>query len=261
MSVVLKHSPPVAADPICAAAVDLAWSAAVDDGGPEAVGAHVGLTAESELLVSHTFACTMPGYVGWQWHVVLTRAQRSRKVTVSEVDLMPTPGALLAPEWVPWNERIRPGDLSAGNVVPTDPDDARLAPGWSGADELAGELEPGPLHPVNWEPGLGRPRVPSSVGRSEAASRWYRGEHGPRDPIARVAPGQCSSCGWMMTVGGPLGQTFGICSNMLSPSDGNVVSFDHGCGGHSEATTDSALPSGSVVLDDHQVGDLDMGHS
>lgn len=261
MSTELKRTPPVAADPICAAAVDLAYRSAIDDAGPQSVGEHLGLDADSDLLVTHRFACTMSGYVGWQWHVTLTRASGTQRVTVNGVHLLPTDGALLAPAWVPWNERIRPGELSAGSVAPTDPHDSRLAPGWSGADDLAGELDPGPLHPVNWEPGLGRVRVPSPSGRGEAASRWYRGVNGPRDPIARAAPGQCSSCGWMITMGGPLGQVFGICSNVVSPSDGRVVSFDHGCGGHSEETGEPVVTSVAIVLDDHQMDDLDLGHS
>ena len=257
----LKLTPHAAPDPICAAAVDLAWESAIGDSGPHAVGAHLGYEADSELLVTHMFVCTMSGYVGWQWHVTLTRASGTQRVTVNEVHLLPSEGALVAPAWLPWNERIRPGELSAGNVAPTAPNDPRLAPGWSAADDLAGELDPGPLHPVNWEPGLGRVRVPSPIGRGEAASRWYQGANGPRDPIARAAPGQCSSCGWMITVGGPLGQVFGICSNLVSPSDGCVVSFDHGCGGHSEDATERVATSVAVILDDHQMDDLSLGHS
>ena len=261
MSAELKLTPPAAADPICAAAIDLAWRSAIDDAGPQAVGAHLGYQADSELLVTHRFACTLAGYVGWQWHVTLTRASGTQQVTVNDVHLLPAEGALMAPSWVPWNERIRPGELSAGSLAPTDPHDPRLAPGWSGADDLADELDPGPLHPVNWEPGLGRVRVPSPSGRGEAASRWYQGVNGPRDPIARAAPGQCSSCGWMITIGGPLGQVFGICSNVVSPSDGRVVSFDHGCGGHSEDAGEPVATGVAIVLDDDQMDDLNLGHS
>lgn len=261
MSVELTHTPPVTADPICVAAVDLAWKSVLEDAGPQAVGAHLGHQAESELLISHRFTCTMAGYRGWQWQVTLTRARGTQHVTVNDVNLLPTDEAVLAPSWVPWNERIRPGELTAGTIAPTESQDSRLAPGWSGSDDLAGELDPGPLHPVNWEPGLGRTRVPSPSGRGEAASRWYQGMNGPRDPIARAAPGQCSSCGWMITVGGPLGQVFGICSNLVSPSDGMVVSFDHGCGGHSEDAAEPVTASVGVVLDDHQVDDLNLGHS
>jgi hypothetical protein len=33
---------------------------------------------------------------------------------------------------------------------------------------------------------------------------------------------------------GSMRQLFGVCTNEYSPSDGRVVSFDHGCGAHSE---------------------------
>jgi hypothetical protein len=33
-----------------------------------------------------------------------------------------------------------------------------------------------------------------------------------------------------------LRSTFGVCANAISPDDARVVSVDHGCGAHSEAT-------------------------
>lgn len=249
-------------DPICAAAVDFAWQAALADEGPEAVGAPLGVHAPEERLVVHRFACTLPGYPGWEWHVALVRAKRSRSVTVNDVSLAPGPESVVAPAWVPWTERLQPGDLTPGTVAPTAADEARLVPGWSGADDLAGELDPGPLHPVNWEPALQRVRVPSAYGRQSAATRWYAGEHGPKSPLAKAAPGPCGTCGWMLTMGGPLGQLFGVCTNLISPSDGRVVSFDHGCGGHSEADPARARPGRhQAALDDLVVDDLNMGHS
>ncbi len=252
----------LSADPICAAAQDEAWQAVLADHGPEAVGTHLGTHADDERVVTHRFVCTLPGYPGWEWHVSVTRASRSRRVTVNEVTLATGIEALVPPAWVPWADRLRPGDLTAGAVAPTAPDDARLAPGWSGEDDLAEVLDPGPLHPVNWEPALQRRRVPSAYGRESAASRWYSGEHGPRSPLAKSAPGPCGTCGWLLTMGGPLGQMFGICTNLLSPADGRVVSFDHGCGGHSEATPAAARPGRvPTVVDDLVVDELDMGHS
>ncbi|HSR26249.1 MAG TPA: DUF3027 domain-containing protein, partial [Candidatus Eisenbacteria bacterium] len=68
-----------------------------------------------------------------------------------------------------------------------------------------------------------------------AADRWYAGDHGPRAPIAEAAPAQCSGCGFFLPLAGSLRRVFGVCSNAYSPSDGQVVSVDHGCGAHSEA--------------------------
>lgn len=262
MTVIVRAADTFSPDPICAAAVEDALQAVLRDQGPEAVGPHLGLLADDERVVTHRFRCTLPGYPGWEWYVSVTRAKRSRSVTIDEVTLAAGPDSVIAPRWVPWSDRLRPGDLTAGAVVPTAPDEGRLAPGWSGDDDLASELDPGPLHPVNWEPGLQRRRVPSPFGRESAASRWYAGEHGPRSPLAKSAPGPCGTCGWMLTIGGPLGQMFGICTNMLSPSDGRVVSFDHGCGGHSEDSPISIHTSRPrAVVDDLVVDELDMGHS
>src|SRR5687768_18109890 len=48
----------------------------------------------------------------------------------------------------------------------------------------------------------------------------------------------CSSCAYLVHLSGALRQVFGVCANEWSPSDGRVVSLDHGCGAHSE--TDAA---------------------
>jgi hypothetical protein len=248
-------------DPICAAAVGPALEAAQREADGQWVGEHLGADAEGDRIVTHRFACLLPGYRGWAWSVTVVRASRGKQATVSEVVLTPGAEAIVAPSWVPWSDRLRAGDLGAGLIAPTDPQDPRLAPGWSSEDELVGPLDPGPLHPVNWEPGLGRVRVPSEEGRRDASSRWYGGEHGPHAATAKAAPGKCATCGWMLLMGGPLGQMFGVCSHLLSPSDGRVVSFDHGCGGHSEVQAEpTSVPQVQHFIDD-LAESLDFGHS
>lgn len=82
--------------------------------------------------------------------------------------------------------------------------------------------------------GLGRPRVLSAEGRERAAQRWYDGAHGPAAPVAVKAPAPCATCGFFVPMAGVLRAVFGVCANAWSPSDGTVVSRDHGCGAHSE---------------------------
>ena len=78
---------------------------------PEAqVGRHVSAVIEGERLVTHRFEAFVPGYGGWQWFATVARVARSKDVTVCEVGLLPSPAALLAPEWLPWSERVRPED-------------------------------------------------------------------------------------------------------------------------------------------------------
>ena len=53
----------------------------------------------------------MPGYRGWFWFATLSRAPRSKVATICEVGLLPGDDALIAPDWVPWADRVRPEDL------------------------------------------------------------------------------------------------------------------------------------------------------
>jgi hypothetical protein len=127
-------------------------------------------------------------------------------------------------------ERIAPGDVGVGDIVPTSIDDQRLVPGFAslpGDEDLEFYEE--------YELGLGRARVLSIVGRDAASKRWYDGDRGPNTPIAQYAPLPCFSCGFFIPIAGSLRSAFGVCANALSPEDARVVSVDHGCGAHSEA--------------------------
>jgi hypothetical protein len=219
----------VKADAMLLAAQDVAREAAVAEAGSaDAVGEHLGSYGEDDRVVSHAFACLLPGYRGWRWTITLARAPRARVATVSEVTLLPSDGAIVAPDWLPWADRLAPGDLQPGVIIPRVADDPRLEAGF----EATGDEEVDAV--ALWELGLGRPRVLSREGRDEAAQRWYDGSHGPFDPHAEQAAAQCRSCGFFLPVAGALRQLFGICTNEWSPSDGQVVSLDHGCGAHSE---------------------------
>jgi Protein of unknown function (DUF3027) len=223
-------------DAVAAAAVDLARAAAVEDAEPGTVGEHLGVTAEGERLVTQSFASLAKGYRGWRWAVTLARAPRSKVVTVCEVVLLPGPDAILAPPWVPWQDRIAPGDLGPADVLPYRPDDAHLAPGYTVTDEADEDRE------LLWELGLGRVRVLSLEGRDAAADRWYAGDHGPLAEEALGAAAPCSTCGYFVPVTGGLRLVFGVCANEWSPSDGRVVSADHGCGAHSETDVEAVPP-------------------
>jgi hypothetical protein len=246
-------------DRLCAEAVDLARAAAEEAAAPGIVGEHVELVSEGDRVVTHFFECKELGYRGWRWAVTVARASRAKIVTVDEAVLLPGPDAVLAPEWVPWSERLRPGDMGPGDLLPTDAEDLRLEPGWTGEDEpppnsvvsedmaaLAeaedAEVTAGPLAvpargsiaAVAEELGVRRARVLSRYGLHIAADRWEEA-FGPKTPMAQAAPAACVSCGFLLRIGGSLGQAFGVCANEFSPADGRVVSLAYGCGGHSEA--------------------------
>jgi hypothetical protein len=220
--------PQPTSDPITAAAVDLArWAAEKAAGGP--VGDHLGANPESAVATTHLFAAAVAGYVGWHWAVTLDRAP-GYDPTVAETVLLPGPSALLARPWVPWSERLQPGDLSPGDILPARPDDPRLVPAYAESDDDIAELA--------FELGLGRERVLSSEGRLDAADRWLAGVGGPDTPMARQAPAACGTCGFLVSLAGSLRAAFGVCANEVSETDGRVVSVEFGCGAHSEAGVD-----------------------
>lgn len=228
-------------------AVALAYEAAVATAGAGHVGEHLGYEAEGDRVVTHQFESTAPGYTGWRWSVTVVRASRAKTVTVSECVLLPGPDAILAEPWVPWDERVKPTDLGPGDLMPTTDDDPRLAPGYTGADEIIDPLE---VKDVLDELGLGKPFVLSRVGRDATAMRWYSGEHGPDTEIAQSAPASCETCAFMIRLGGSLGRVFGACANEKAPFDGQVVSYDHGCGAHSDVRVDNDEAELSVPVFD-----------
>jgi len=222
-------------DAVLVGAVELARAAAEEAAArPSDVGEHLGTVVEEERVVSHRFAAAAAGYRGWHWTVTLARVPRGRVATVSEVELLPGDDALLAAPWVPWEERLRPGDVGPGDVLPFRADDPRLQPGYTptGDEDEAGL----PIELLALE----RARVLGPQGRDEAAQRWHLGSRGPTSPIALASTSPCASCGFLVPLSGSLGQVFGVCTNEWSPDDGKVVSLDHGCGAHSE--TDAETP-------------------
>ena len=95
-------------DAVLAQAVDLARAAVVDAADGEAnVGEHLSAQAHEDRLLTHLFECTLPGYRGWTWFATVARAPRTKLVTVCEVGLLAGKDSLLAPEWVPWEERLQ----------------------------------------------------------------------------------------------------------------------------------------------------------
>lgn len=227
-------------DAALAAAADYARQQLVDAVGADEVGEHLGEAADGERVLTHWFATTHPGYVGWRWAVTLARAPRQKAPTVNEIVLLPGADALVAPEWIPWKDRIGKEDLGPGDLVPTTDDDPRLVPGYLVGDEPLDGVSAGERRELIRDVGLGRERVLSVEGRDEAAERWLAGAHGPEAAIAKAAPGRCGSCGFLVRVAGPLATMFGVCANAASPSDGQAVSLDHGCGAHSDVRVETS---------------------
>jgi hypothetical protein len=222
-------------DSVGVGAVDAAREALLELVDAADVGDTLGYVAEAERVTTHLFACTRPGYRGWRWAVTVARAPRMKVVTVDEVVLLPGDDAITAPPWLPYRDRIQPGDLSPGDLLPTEEDDTRLVPGYLSGDPGDDIVDQDSVREVVYELGLNRLRVLSLEGRDLAAERWHEGSHGPTSPLALAAPASCETCGFLVRLAGPLSQAFGVCANAQANDDGRVVSWDHGCGAHSEA--------------------------
>lgn len=115
-------------DEACAQAVELARAAAQAIAMAGQVGPHRGIEVDGDRVVTHLFDCQDPAYTGWRWAITVARASRAKLVTVSEGVLLPGPDSLLAPDWIPWRDRVRPGDVGIGDLLPAGQDDERLVP-------------------------------------------------------------------------------------------------------------------------------------
>ena len=229
------------------AAVELARHALEEVTDPITVGEYLAVVPNAERLVTHLFDCTLSGYRGWRWAVTLSRVPRSRTATVCEMELLPGEEALLAPAWVPWADRLEPGDITRSDRLPRKETDERLEPGWEATGEDADAVALDQLD-------LGRSRVLSAQGVSSAAERWYGGDHGPDAEGVRKAHATCSTCGFFVPMAGALRAIFGVCANEWATDDGSVVSLDHGCGAHSETDLPDQGPEWPINpsrVDDH----------
>ena len=230
---------------------DLAREILLESVPADHIGAAIDLLDEHSddpqiTLQSHTFECTSPAYPGWYWAVTVVSIAGQNEKTVSEINLLPGSSALVPEPWKPWAERIQAGDLGVGDVLPTDENDFRLTAGFTGLAELEFELKD--LHPPQWELGLGREQVLSVEGIERAIDRWYAGDNGPRSAMAKSAPAQCSSCGFLTPIGGSLGQAFGVCANEFGAADGQIVAMTFGCGAHSSIRAEEKAPVPLVGL-------------
>ena len=214
-------------------AQELARSAALGDAEKSSqVGNFISVEFDDEdRVASYLFDADIAGYQGWRWCVTVAKVDASAQPTVCDVVILPGPDSLLAPEWIEYKDRILPEDIAPGVIVPSVLDDTRLAPGVNALiqDE---DLDAAQIY----ELGLARPRVLSIEGRDQASKRWYTGDRGPNTPLAQNAPKPCQSCGFFIPIAGSLRASFGVCANAIAPDDARVVSVDHGCGAHSEAT-------------------------
>ena len=124
-------------DAVLAAAVDFARTAVEGIAPASQIGRHLGAKTEGDRVVTHLFESRLAGYQGWQWYAVLTRNSRSKVITVNELGLLPSEDSILAPEWVPWAERVRPEDAQEDEIADADIADVDVADADAAVDAIA----------------------------------------------------------------------------------------------------------------------------
>jgi hypothetical protein len=85
---------------------NLAKSALVENAGIKNVGNFIGVTEIDKGLATFLFENNQKGYVGWRWSVTIFQDKKNQPATVSEIVLLPGDDSLIAPDWVPWSERL-----------------------------------------------------------------------------------------------------------------------------------------------------------
>ena len=69
------------------------------------IGELIAETTDDDGVITLRFTSLQEGYPGWQWNVSLAHVE-GYEPTVIEAELLPADGALLAPDWVPWSDRL-----------------------------------------------------------------------------------------------------------------------------------------------------------
>ncbi|MCU1569526.1 MAG: hypothetical protein JWR33_267 [Naasia sp.] len=89
-----------------AAVVAAARAALLETTPDDTVGELIGLDEVSEGVLDVRFGTAMPGYPGWSWAVYVSVLDGADEPSVLELTLLPGEDALVAPEWVPWSDRL-----------------------------------------------------------------------------------------------------------------------------------------------------------
>lgn len=104
---------------------DIARAALLEVTAPATVGTVASETDDGEGVITVRFWAHLDGYPGWLWTVSLARVGDAEP-TVLESELLPGDGALLAPEWVPWVDRLEEWRAAqeGASASPEDDEDA-----------------------------------------------------------------------------------------------------------------------------------------
>ncbi len=85
---------------------DFARTALIEAAGRSKVANFIEVFEEEGGVATFLFENNQKGYVGWRWSITVFQADKKSAATVSEIVLLPGPDSLVAPDWVPWSERL-----------------------------------------------------------------------------------------------------------------------------------------------------------
>ncbi len=118
---------------------------------PDSIGDFLGERVAEDGVCTLTFAARLSGYPGWHWSVSLVELE-GLEPTVLESELLPGEGALLAPDWVPWSQRLeeyRAAQAAAGELDELDDESEDDEP-----DDVAAELDEADVDDVDYDEDL-----------------------------------------------------------------------------------------------------------
>lgn len=116
---------------------EFARLAAVAAAPRDGVGSFIEVVDEGQGTCTYHFASKLKGYRDWRWNVVIFQESVEAEATVSEVILMPGAESLIAPDWVPWSERLADYKALQAEL------EAQAALEAAEAADLEGDEEPG----------------------------------------------------------------------------------------------------------------------
>ncbi|WP_235481072.1 DUF3027 domain-containing protein, partial [Frondihabitans sp. Leaf304] len=89
----------------------------------DTIGEPLEVVDEGEGVSTVRFANTLPGYPGWLWTVSIA-VVGDEEPSVLETELLPGDTSLLAPDWVPWVERLAEYEAAQGALSESDDDES-----------------------------------------------------------------------------------------------------------------------------------------
>lgn len=230
------------------------------DEGPGAVGDFLRREDLGGGVYDFRFDSGLKGYEHWEWAVTLFHDAGLDEWTVNEAALLPTKRSLVAPQWVPFRDRLpgqadddeedglEPGlDEAEGGQQRRDRD-GRLLDDADSDEDIAEAIS---------RFYLTRRLVPSPKGLQDTAQRWDDG----RSRLRRHHDGgEAVTDGFVVPLEGFLGRMYGVCTNKHCRYDGKVVPLDHTCADPDEYEDDlykDLWPENDPLVDSEHIDVFD----